>query len=289
MSSQNLFIFSCSYKSFNKSLNDLAIENFVENAPKSLGITRFVIIFASEIHLNTYGFTMSSSKFTPKTRHLGNQEIIEGLVNGRTEAFYSIYSILENVLAHFRVGSNAVLVHECITTKESLLSYLYDRGKFSKETIEGQNITNIDKWIWSVASRELISLLRSKKKSLFVKSFQSIDSYEDYKASTVLRDKVNDIADESTEIDPKDKFDVVVKYLKSMKVDYRYEVIFYGLAQGDDKKKILPEFIKAAEVCGKTLTDESRYAANYDLVYHRWNKTLNTRIPYRQIVSELVR
>lgn len=228
---------------------------------------------------------MNSSIFTPKTRHLGNQEIIEGLVNGRTEAFYAIYSILENVLAHFRAGSNAVLVHEGITTKESLLSLLYARGKFSKETLEGQNISNIDKWIWSVASRELISILRSKKRSLFVKSFQSIDSYEDYKASTVLRD----IADESTEIDPKDKFDAVVKYLKSMKVDYRYEVIFYGLAKGDDKKKILPEFIKAAEVCGKTLTDESRYAANYDLVYHRWNKTLNTRIPYRQIVSELVR
>ena len=101
------------------------IGNFVENAPKSLGITRFVIIFASEIHLKTYGFTMSSSKFTPKTRHLGNQEIIEGLVNGRTEAFYAIYSILENVLAHFRAGSNAVLVHEGITTKESLLSLLY--------------------------------------------------------------------------------------------------------------------------------------------------------------------
>ncbi len=232
---------------------------------------------------------MNSIRNAQNARSLSNYEIVEGLVKGRTEAFYAIYSILENVLAHFRAGSNAVLVHEGITTKESLLSYLYDRGKFSKETLEGQNITNIDKWIWSVASRELISILRSKKKSLFVKSFQSIDAYEDYKTSTILGDKVNDIADDCKEVDSKDKFDEVVKYLKTMKVDCRYEVIFYGLAKGDDKKKILPKFIEAAENCGKSLLDESRYAANYDLVYHRWNKALNKRIPYRQIVSELAR
>lgn len=231
---------------------------------------------------------MNSIKNAQKKKPLGNDEIINGLINGRAEAFYAIYPVLDSVLNNMKAKSNPVLIHEAITSREALLSHLFLRGKITEEKLSQACITDIYKWIWVVAKRELISVIRSKQKNAFVRSLDSYDANDNQETSRCCLDRVHEITDKAdNEVSAKDKFDAVVRHLKTMSIDKRYEVIFYGLADGNSKKEILPKFIETTIESGKAFEDESRYSANYDLIYHRWNRTLNMRIPYKRIISNL--
>ncbi len=185
---------------------------------------------------------------------------------------------------------NAILVYEGITSPEALLSLLCIKGKFSSTSLT-YDILDVKKWIWTVATRELISLVRSKQKYTFIKSFDSIDAPLSYDYKRTIIDKLEEKSEnDEHNISARTKLRKVAENMESLKVDIRYKTIFYGLSAGLDKKSIMTSFKNAilSKNDGIGFENDSRYSANYDLIKNRGHKYLREHICYRQMVSLMI-
>ncbi len=235
--------------------------------------------------------TTLESASTTTARYNRSREIILGLIAGHTKAYTAIYPTLQHVLDYVRSRNNTILVYEGITTPEALLSHLFVRGKFSPGNLT-TDIVDIDKWVWTIATRELISLVRSKKKKSFVKSFQSYDEPVCADDPRTLLDKLGDrLEEEKKEKRPSNKKILceVAKRMEELNVGRPYKSIFYGMVARQDKKTIMLDF-KNAVICenGEGYVDDARYSANYDLIKNRGQKYLREHISYYELVSEMM-
>lgn len=219
-----------------------------------------------------------------------SKEIILGLLAGQSKAFTAIYPTLRRVLEYMNFKTNSVLVYEGITSPEALLSHLFERGKFSPKYLTS-DIVDIDKWVWTMATRELISLVRSKQKAAFVKSFKSYDVPASTDDQRTLLDKLGDkIEEEKKEvrISAKIKIQAIADAMEELPMDERFKAIFYGMVAGQDKKTIMQAFKNVVLSIGDGYDDDGKYSDNYDMVLHRGKKYLREHIPYRQMVYEMI-